>query len=176
MLPEISLVSKEMDMAKEARTMAMRALDARKIPYLVHRFPETIRDAEQVAAEIGMPPSQVFKTLVLLREDAPQAHPLLVMVPADRQIDLRQFARAIGVKSVRMASHDSAEKLTGLKVGGISVLALLNRPFDVYLDESALAFEHIALSAGQRGVDLQLGVSDLLKVTGARLVKATSLP
>src|SRR5689334_1895454 len=67
MLPEIPLVSKEMDMAKEARTMAMRVLDARKIHYLVHRFPETIRDAEQVAAEIGMPPSQVFKTLVLLR-------------------------------------------------------------------------------------------------------------
>ncbi len=55
MLLEVSLVNKEAAMAKEARTMAMRVLDARKIHYLVHRFSETTRDAEQVAAEIGMP-------------------------------------------------------------------------------------------------------------------------
>jgi Cys-tRNA(Pro)/Cys-tRNA(Cys) deacylase len=151
----------------------MRLLDTRKIPYQVYRFPDTIRDAEQVAAAVGMPPSQVFKTLVLLREDAQTAHPLLVMVPADRQVDLRQFARAIGVKSVRMATQHEAERLTGLKVGGISVLALLNRPFDVYLDESALLFEQILVSGGQRGVDLQLRVSDLQQVTGATVVKAT---
>ncbi len=160
-------------MAREAHTQAMRFLDARKITYQVHRFPDTIRDAEQVAAVLGMPPSQVFKTLVLLREDAQAAHPLLLMVPADRQVDLRQFARAIHVKSVRMATQNEAEKLTGLKVGGISALALLNRPFNIYLDESALAFEQILISAGQRGVDLQLRVSDLREVTGAEVVKTS---
>ena len=159
-------------MAKEARTMAMRVLDARRISYLVHRFPETIRDAKQVAATLGIPPSQVFKTLVVLREWTVQARPLLVMVPADREVNLRQFAQALGIKSVRMASHGQAEQLTGLKVGGISALALLNRPFDVYLDESALAFEQVLVSGGQRGIDLQLQVSDLLRVTGAQLVKA----
>lgn len=120
-----------------------------------------------------MPPSRVFKTLVLLREDAPAAHPLLVIVPAERQVDLRQFARAIHAKSVRMATQNEAEKLTGLKVGGISALALLHCPFDVYLDESALAFEQILVSGGQRGVDLQLRVSDLQQVTGAEVVRAT---
>ena len=148
----------------------MRALDARKIAYEVHTFPETIRDAEQVAEALDMPPAQVFKTLVLVREDDANARPLLVMVPANREINVRQFAANIGVKAVRMAGHDQAEKLTGLKVGGISALALLNRPFDVYLDESANAFEQILVSGGQRGVDLQLRVSDLLAVTGARLV------
>lgn len=160
-------------MAREARTQAMRFLDARKITYQVHRFPDTIRDAEQVAAVLGMPPSQVFKTLVLLREDAQTAHPLLLMVPADRQVDLHQFARAIHAKSVRMATQNEAEKLTGLKVGGISALALLNRPFDVYLDESALAFEQILVSGGQRGIDLQLRVSDLREMTGAEVVGPT---
>jgi Cys-tRNA(Pro)/Cys-tRNA(Cys) deacylase len=160
-------------MPKETRTQAMRLLDARKISYHAHYFPDTIRDAEEVATTVGMPSSQVFKTLVLLREGAQAAHPLLVMVPADRQVDLRQFARAIGVKSVRMATQQEAEKLTGLKVGGISALALLNRPFDIYLDASALAFEQIVVSGGQRGVDLQLRVSDLQQVTGAEVVKAT---
>ena len=162
-------------MAKEARTQAMRFLDARKITYQAHCFPDTIRDAEQVARRWESQPSQVFKTLVLLREDAQAAHPLLLIIPANRQVDLRQFARAIRAKSVRMATQNEAEKLTGLKVGGISALALLNRPFNVYLDESALAFEQILVSAGQRGVDLQLRVSDLREVTAAEVVKATRI-
>jgi Cys-tRNA(Pro)/Cys-tRNA(Cys) deacylase len=72
-----------------------------------------------------------------------------------------------------MAGHDQAEKLTGLKVGGISALALLNRPFDVYLDDAALQYEQILVSGGQRGVDLELRVSDLLAVTGAQTIVAT---
>lgn len=160
-------------MAKTLRTQAMRALDARKIPYQVHVFPDTIRDAVQVAAAVEKSPDQVFKTLVLVREDTAQARPLLVMVPANREIDVRLLARELGVKSVRMASHDQAEKLTGLKVGGISALALLNRPFDVYLDESAQQYERIIVSAGQRGADLELRVSDLVAVTGAHIIAAT---
>ncbi|SRR5579884_2616321 len=160
-------------MAKTIRTQAMRALDARKISYQVYIFPETIHDAVQVAASIGKPPDQVFKTLVLIREDASNARPLLVMVPANREIDLRLLARELGVKSVRMAGHDQAEKLTRLKVGGISALALLNHPFDVYLDACALQYEQILVSGGQRGVDLELHVNDLLAVTGARTIVAT---
>lgn len=161
-----------MVMAKTLRTQAMRALDARKIAYTVHLFPETIRDAAEVAAEIGWSPAQVFKTLVVLREDQPNAHPMLVMVPAAATLNLRRFAKAIGVKSARMATHEQAEHLTGLKVGGISALALLNRPFDVFIDASAQQFDQICVSGGQRGVDLQLAVADLLAVTGAQSVAA----
>lgn len=160
-------------MAKKVRTQAMRVLDAHKIAYTLHAFPDTLRDAVQVAAEIGLPPAQVFKTLVVLREDVANARPFLVMVPADQEIDLRQFAQVIGVKSVRMASQEQAEQLTGLKVGGISALALLNRPFDIYLDESATRFEQIALSGGQRGVDLQLRVQDVVTLTHAQFVRTT---
>jgi Cys-tRNA(Pro)/Cys-tRNA(Cys) deacylase len=159
-------------MAKTLRTQAMRALDARKIPYQVHLFPDSIRDAVEVATQIGWPAAQVFKTLVVVREDTPNAHPLLVMMPADSALDLRRFAKEIGVKSARMASHDQAEHLTGLKVGGISALALLNRPFDVYIDASALTFDEICISGGQRGVDLQLRVADLVAITGAQPVAA----
>ena len=154
------------------RTQAMRALDARKIAYQTHVFPETIRDAEQVAASLGLPPAQVFKTLVVVREDDANAHPYLVMLPANAGLDLRRFARAVGVKSVRMASHEGAEKLTGLKVGGISALALLNRPFTMYIDASALGFDEIVISGGQRGVDLQVRVADLLAVTQAQPIDA----
>ena len=161
-------------MSKKVHTQATRVLDARKVRYTLHTFPSTIRDAEEVATAIGIPAAQVFKTLVLLREDAPQSRPLLVMVPAPQQIDLRQLARAVDSKSVRMATHEQAEKLTGLKVGGISALALLYRPFEIYLDASALTFEEICVSGGQRGTDIQLSVQDLLTVTGAEVIQATT--
>jgi Cys-tRNA(Pro)/Cys-tRNA(Cys) deacylase len=159
-------------MAKKLRTQAMRMLDVRKIPYTVHVFPDTIRDAAEVAVALKLPPAQVFKTLVLLREDEPLAHPVLVMAPANCELDLRALARAIGAKSARMATYRQAEQLTGLRVGGISALALLNRGFPVYIDESAHSFEQILVSGGQRGVDLQLGVKDLVQVTQAQTVRA----
>ena len=162
-------------MAKRVRTQAMRALDAHKIEYTVHQFPDTIHNAQEVAEQIGLPAEQVFKTLVVLRENAPNAHALLVMVPANQELDLRHFAQQIGVKAVRMAGHDQAEKLTGLKVGGISALALLNRPFDVYLDESATRFEEIAISAGQRGINVQLKVSAIIDLTHATIVSCSSM-
>jgi len=157
--------------SKKVRTQAMRILDARKVPYTVHVFPDSIRDAAEVAAALELPPAQVFKTLVLLREDETPAHPLLVMAPADAELDLRAVARAIGAKSVRLATYRQAEELTGLKVGGISALALLHRPFLVFIDESARSFEQILVSGGQRGVDLQLRVQDLVQVTQAQTVR-----
>lgn len=161
-------------MAKKIRTLAMRVLDAQKIAYTVHLFPDTIHNAEEVAAQIGLPADQVFKTLVVLRTDEINAHPLLIMVPANQELDLRHFAQQIDVKAVRMAKHEQAEKLTGLKVGGISALALLNRPFDKYLDASATNFTEIAISGGQRGVNLQLEVKDLLSLTDAQIVNVNA--
>jgi Cys-tRNA(Pro)/Cys-tRNA(Cys) deacylase len=159
-------------MAKKVKTLAMRTLDAHKIAYQVYLFPDTIHSAVEVATYIDMPPEQVFKTLVVLREGDTRARPLLVIVPGNHEIDLRHLARELDVKSVRMAGHDQAEKLTGLKVGGISSLALLHRPFDIYLDKSAQNFDEIAMSAGQRGVNLQLSVTDFLNLTHARLISA----
>jgi Cys-tRNA(Pro)/Cys-tRNA(Cys) deacylase len=72
-----------------------------------------------------------------------------------------------------MARHADAERLTGLKVGGISALALLNRGFQICLDRPAIELERIVVSAGQRGVNLGLTPLDLLRVTGGRVVDAT---
>ncbi len=72
-----------------------------------------------------------------------------------------------------MATHDEAESLTGLKVGGISALALLNRGFEVYLDEPARTLETVLVSAGQRGVNVELPVADLVRLTGAKWIHVT---
>jgi Cys-tRNA(Pro)/Cys-tRNA(Cys) deacylase len=69
-----------------------------------------------------------------------------------------------------MAAHADAEKLTGLQTGGISALALINKGFDVYLDDQANQHDQIAVSAGQRGANILLPVKDLIRLTRARLV------
>src|SRR5215472_13112956 len=101
------------------KTNAMRALDARKIPYEAFTFSDDIRSADGVAATLGIPEAEVFKTLVVLPETR-GAKPMLVMLPASTELDLRKFARAVGEKSVRMVTQQEAEQLTGLRVGGIS--------------------------------------------------------
>ncbi len=155
------------------KTNAMRFLEGHKIPYEAFAYAPEIHSATEVADVLGFPRSEVYKTLVVLRE---KGKPLLVIVAGDREIDLRRLAKSVGEKSLRMATHKEAEKLTGLQVGGISALALMNRGFDVYLDRPALALEYFLVSAGRRGINLRLRVADLLKVTRARPVEATAEP
>ncbi|MGI5916324.1 MAG: aminoacyl-tRNA deacylase [Anaerolineae bacterium] len=152
---------------KNERTNAMRLLDARKVPYEVHRFSDEIHSAEGVADALGLPAGQVFKTLVALPV-TPKGRPLLAIVPGHLELNLKQLARAAGEKKVRMATQKEAETLTGLQVGGISALALLNKGFRIYLDQSADRFARILVSAGQRGINLELAPADLIRVTGAR--------
>lgn len=153
------------------KTLAMRFLEGKKVAYQVHEYPASERDAETVAEEMGVPAAEVYKTLVVLR---PPKKPMLVMVPADRQLDLKKLAKAVGEKKVKMAGHSEAEQLTGLQVGGISALALVNKGFAVYLDKTAESLNQIYVSAGQRGLDIQLAVKDLIKVTRARLIDVAS--
>ena len=149
----------------------MRALDARKIPYEVFDFSPDIHSAVGVAEDVGLPPDQVYKTLVVLRT---QGKAMLVMIAGNRELDLKQVSREVGEKKVRMASHREAEDLTGLQVGGISALALLNRPFQVFIDQPATELSHILVSAGKRGINLRVSVADLMHITQACVIKATS--
>lgn len=153
-----------------AKTIGIRTLEAKNIAFEVFAYDATIRDANLVADEIGVPAQQVFKTLVVVRETG---KPFLVMIPADRQLDLKKFARQIEEKKVKMATHNQAEELTGLQVGGISALALLNRAFEIYLDRSAESFDQIVISAGKKGLQVKLMVRDLIAVTKARLIDAS---
>ena len=154
----------------QKKTNAMKLLEGKKVPYESYSYPANLRDAQEVAAAVGWPAGQVFKTLVVPRPKP--SKPLLVMIPADRQLDLKKLAKAVREKKLKMATQREAELLTGLQVGGISALALLNKGFAIYLDQTAHAFDQIVISAGQRGLQIKLAVPDLVKVTRARMVDA----
>lgn len=155
----------------EFKNNVTRFLDSKKVKYQAYQYDYDggVHSAVEVAEAIGLPPEQVFKTLVVM-PDQPGRKPMLVVIPGPDTLDLKMLAKAAKLKKAKMASHEQAESLTGLQTGGISPLALINRGFDVYLDRSASDHDTIAVSAGERGANIQLPVKDLVKLTRARLV------
>ena len=147
---------------------AMRTLEARGVPYETYTFPPETHSAEGVAQVVGLPASQVYKTLVVVRK---QGKPLLVMIAGDQELDLKRLATAVGEKKLRMASYKEAESLTRLEVGGISALALLSRSFEVYIDQAATQLQRVLVSAGRRGINLGIKVEHLIRVTKAKVIE-----
>jgi Cys-tRNA(Pro)/Cys-tRNA(Cys) deacylase len=145
-----------------------RMLDSKKIPYKAFDLPAEKLGAVESAHLLGVPDAQVFKTIVVTRPKP--GKPILAVIPGDREVDLKAVAAAVGEKKVQVPTLKEAEQLTGLLAGGISPLALINRGFQVLLDESANAFDEVHISGGQRGLNIRLKVKDLISLTNARVV------
>ncbi len=156
------------------KTQAMRVLEGRGIPYepVAYAVPEHLT-AEQVAAALGLPPEQAFKTLVVLPE-RPRARPILALIPGGSQLDLRKLATAAGEKKVQMAPHREAERLTGLEKGGISPLVLLDKGWLIFVDETAALFDRIEISAGKVGIGVLVPVEPLLALLNAHMADITA--
>jgi len=144
-----------------------RLLDARGIPYTVYELPVEKIGAVETANLLGVDARLIFKTIVIIRDG--KGKPILAVIPGDKEVDLKALAQAVGEKKVHLSTQREAEKITGLQVGGISPLALLNRGFQVILDASALDFDEIHISGGQRGLNLRLPTTALIDLTTAKL-------
>jgi Cys-tRNA(Pro)/Cys-tRNA(Cys) deacylase len=144
-----------------------RFLDSRKIRYQAYETPAEKLGALETATILHVPPELVYKTIVVNREKPKK--PLLAVVPGPWNVDLKLLAAALGEKKVHLPTEREAEQLTGLQAGGISPLALLNKGFQVMIDSSARNHPEIHVSGGQRGLNIRLGVDDLIKLTNARV-------
>jgi len=144
-----------------------RFLDSRKIRYTAFETPAEKLGALETAQFLELEPDSVFKTIVVNREKPRK--PLLVVVPGSSSVDLKLLAAALGEKKVHLPTEREAEQLTGLQAGGISPLALVNKGFQVVIDSSAQNHAEIHISGGQRGLNIRLSVTDLVKLTNARL-------
>jgi Cys-tRNA(Pro)/Cys-tRNA(Cys) deacylase len=140
-------------------------LDSHKISYRAFELPVEKRSALETARLLEVPEEQVFKTIVVKREG--RGKPLLVLVPGPYEVDVKVLARAVGEKKLHLPTEKEAEQITGLQAGGISPLALLNKGFQVVIDSSALLFEEIYVSGGQRGLSIRLSPQDLSNLTNA---------
>lgn len=143
-----------------------RMLESRGIPYQAFELPIEKIGAIEAAQILGIDPELVFKTIVVERKVG--AKPILALVPGPREVNLKALARSLNEKKVHLATQKGAEQLTGLKVGGISPLALINRGFDVVVDRAAEAHEQIYVSGGQQGLNVRLPTKDLIDLTHAK--------
>jgi len=149
-----------------------RMLDVQKITYTAFEIPAVKLSAIEVSDYLHMPPEDVYKTIVLRREKGGKA--ILTVVPATREVDPKKLAVLLKEKKVRVSTQREAEKMTGLLSGGISPLALIHKGFQVVIDESAIERKTILISGGEQGLQIQLAVQDLIRLTNARTAYISS--
>ncbi|HWX92671.1 MAG TPA: Cys-tRNA(Pro) deacylase [Terriglobales bacterium] len=149
------------------KTNAVRLLDQLGIPYHLREYEVDPDDlaAETVAAKIGMPPEQVFKTLVA-RGDRNGI--CLAVIPGNAELDLKALAVASGDRKIQLAPVKELQTLTGYIRGGVTALAG-KKDYPAYVDETIELFEGISISAGIRGMQIVLAPADYLKATRGTL-------
>lgn len=148
------------------KTNAARILDGLGIHYELKSYPfdPDHISAEDVAAKVGMPPEQVFKTLVVRGESRAV---LLAVVPGNEELDLKALARLAGEKSADVVPLKEVQPLTGYIRGGVTALGC-KKDYPVFVDETVELFDFIAVSAGQRGLQLLLAPADYLRAVKAK--------
>ena len=154
-----------------AKTNAARLLDTLGSPYELRPYevdPEDLT-AISVARKIGLPPEQVFKTLLAHTNTGEH---VFAVIPGDAELDLKKLAHAAGAKKAELASLKEVEPLTGYIRGGVTVMGA-KKPFPAFADETIQLFDQISISAGQRGLQLLLAPSNYLRAAAATLADLT---
>jgi len=149
------------------KTNAARLLDSLGISYEVREYEVDPDDlaAESVARKVGLPPEQVFKTLVA-RGDKHGV--CFAVVPGDQQLDLKALAQLSGDKKIDTVPLKEVQPLTGYIRGGVTALAA-KKAYPVYADETIELFDAISISAGARGAQLILAPADYLRAVGGKV-------
>ena len=149
------------------KTNVARLLDAAGITYelIPYEWTEEDLSAQHVAAQLGEDIDRVFKTLVL-RGDRTGC--FVCVIPGEFEVDLKVAARISGNKSCEMLHLKELLPTTGYIRGGCSPIGM-KKAFPTYIHESALLFDYIYISAGQRGLQLKIAPQDLIDFVGAEL-------
>ncbi len=152
-------------------TRATLALSAEGIAYTTHRYtydPNAERTGMQAAEALGLPPGQVFKTLMAKAD----GKPVCVILPSDEEVAMKALAAAVGARSAEMMKPRDAERDSGYVVGGISPFAQ-RKPVRTVLDGAAFLYDHVYINAGQRGLLLAITPADAVKATSASVAAVT---
>ena len=147
------------------KTNAVRLLESLGVTYELREYEVDPSDlaAESVAVKIGMPPDQVFKTL-LARGD--RSGPCFTVIPGNAELDYKALAKLTGDRKVEMVHLKEVQPLTGYIRGGVTVLGA-KKSYPVFADETIELWNFISVSAGVRGTQILLAPVDYLRVTHA---------
>ncbi len=149
------------------KTNAVRLLDDSNIAHELREYEVDPQDlsAETVAGKIDLPPERVFKTL-LAKGDRNGA--CFAVIPGSAELDLKALARLSEDRKMEMAPLKEVQPLTGYIRGGVTALAA-KKAFPVFLDETAILFDRISISAGIRGTQILLDPNDFIRLVNATL-------
>ena len=147
------------------KTNGARFLESLGIAFEIREYKVDLDDlsAIAVAKKIGMPTEQVFKTL--LTTGGPGAY-VFAVIPGNAELDFKKLARSAGLRKVEMVPLKDVQPLTGYVRGGVTVFGV-RKPFPVFVDETAILFDRISVSAGTRGTQLILSPDDYLRAAKA---------
>jgi len=148
-------------------TPAINLAKQKKIPHLIHQYEHDEAASSyglEAAQKLNVDASRIYKTLVVEQDSGQLA---VGIVPVEFSLNLKQLAKALKTKKVHMAEVKKVERTTGYVLGGVSPLGQKKR-LPTILDESAHQFKTIFVSAGRRGLEIELAPADLLTLTGGR--------
>lgn len=153
-------------------TPAINTAKQAKVSFKVHEYlhdPKAESYGEEAAEKLGLPLARVFKTLVVSLDGKSLA---VAVVPVAGMLDMKHCAAALGGRKCEMADRRDAERATGYVLGGISPLGQKRR-LPTVIDASATGFDTVYVSAGRRGLEIELAPADLACLTGAVLAKVS---
>jgi len=146
-------------------TPATLALQKAGVAFRLHEYdydPNAPRVGMQAAEALGIEPARLLKTLMARAGD----EVVCVLVPSDREVNLKKLAAAAGAKSAAMLGAAEAERITGYHVGGISPFGQKKR-VRVFVERTALSFPQIVMNGGRRGLQVELAPADCMRVLNA---------
>jgi Cys-tRNA(Pro)/Cys-tRNA(Cys) deacylase len=157
---------------KQTKTNAIRLIEQKKIPYIEHEYAwdENHISASYAAEELGTDVGRVFKTLVTVGNNT---GPLVAVIPGNEELDLKKLAKVSGNKRVEMLHVKDLEQTTGYIRGGCSPIGM-KKLFPTYVDDRAENFETITVSAGRRGIQVELDPQAILQLTNGKFASLTA--
>ena len=155
---------------KEIKTNAMRILETKKIPYATHTYEcEEFIDGIQIADMLGLPHEKVYKTLVT---QGNSKNYYVFVIPIAEELDMKKAAKSVGEKSVAMLHVKDINAVTGYIRGGCTAIGM-KKQYITRIEEAAKNLEHIIVSGGKLGTQLELTPDDLLKASNAEYADIT---
>lgn len=156
---------------KIQKTNAIRLVEQKKVDYIEHEYAwsEDNLGAGHVSEQVNIEPARIFKTLVAIGN---KTGPVVAVVPSDHELDLKKIAKASGNKKVEMLHLRDLEATTGYIRGGCSPIGM-KKLFPTFVDTSAQSFEKIAISAGKRGLQMEIASNAIVELTRGQFVELT---
>jgi Cys-tRNA(Pro) deacylase len=149
-----------------AKTMPMRALEGKGVPYQVHAHVHKLYTAEGVAEDLGISVAQVVKAMIVRCSDRSF---VLVVIPGDKRLSLKKLSAVLKDKGLELASARDVRRVTGFQVGAVSVLGFRRSDVAAYVDEGVLEQEGIIISSGRPDAGLEIKPQDVLQVLQAQV-------